>query len=163
MEYKIKTTTMQKDYKGKSIFERAADELMIAESFSDMDNEGMIETTLYGEMDIIGSECILKYDEDTEGMGGVFTEIKFDTRKPQEVSIVRTGAIDSFMSFEKGKRHLCVYNTGIMPFEICIYSKDVDNRLLTDGYLEITYLIEIKGACAQKTIFKMEIEKYDRV
>ena len=46
-----------------------------------------------------------------------------------------------------------------MPFEICIYAKDVDNRLLTDGVLELTYLIEIKGACAQKTVFKMELEK----
>ena len=46
-----------------------------------------------------------------------------------------------------------------MPFEICIYAKDVDNRLLTDGYLEINYIIEIKGACAQKTTLKMEIEK----
>ena len=92
-------------------------------------------------------------------MGGVNTEIKFDTNKPGEISISRTGAIEAFMFFEKGKRHICVYNTGIMPFEICIYAKDVDNRLLTEGTLEITYLIEIKGACAQKTVFKMEIEK----
>ena len=48
MKYKINITTTQKDYKGKSIFERAADELMIEESFSDMDSDGTIETTLYG-------------------------------------------------------------------------------------------------------------------
>lgn len=159
MEYKIKITTTQKDYKGKSIFEHAADELMITESFSEMDYEGTIETSLYGELDIIGAECSLKYDEETEGLGGVQTEVKFNTDKKDEVSIVRTGAIDTFMYFEKGKRHVCVYNTGIMPFEICIYSKDVDNRLLTDGVLEISYIMEIKGACAQKTVFKMEIEK----
>jgi hypothetical protein len=63
------------------------------------------------------------------------------------------------MYFEEGKRHICVYNTGIMPFEICIYSKTVDNQLMTNGYLELVYLVEIKGACAQKTVFKMEVER----
>lgn len=159
MRYKINITTTQTDYKGKSIFERAADELMIEESFSDMDEDGTIETTLYGEMDSVGDTFVLSYEEESEGMGGVNTEVKFDTRRPDEISISRTGAIEAYMYFEQGKRHICVYNTGIMPFEICIYAKDVDNRLLTDGVLELTYLIEIKGACAQKTVFKMEIEK----
>ncbi|MBQ8145513.1 MAG: DUF1934 domain-containing protein [Clostridia bacterium] len=159
MKYRIKTTTTQKDYKGKSIFDRAADELMIEESFSVMDEEGTIETSLYGELECVGDTYTLSYEEEAEGMGGVDTEIKFNINKLDEISIARTGGIEAFMFFEKGKRHICVYNTGIMPFEICIYAKDVDNRLLTDGYLEINYLIEIKGACAQKTTFKMEIEK----
>lgn len=159
MKYKIKTTTTQTDYKGKSIFDRAADELMIEESFSVVDGDDTIETSLYGELDSVGDLYTLSYEEDTEGMGGVYTEIKFDTNKPEQISISRTGAIDTYLYFEKGKRHVCVYNTGIMPFEICIYAKNVDNRLLTDGCLEIVYLIEIKGACAQKTVMKMEIEK----
>ena len=159
MKYKIKTTTTQTDYKGKSIFDRAADELMIEESFSVLDGDDTIETSLYGELDFVGDSYVLSYEEETEGMGGVYTEVRFDTGKPDRVSISRTGALDTYLYFEKGKRHVCVYNTGIMPFEICIYAKDVDNRLLTDGCLEITYLIEIKGACAQKTVMKMEIEK----
>ena len=159
MTYKIKITTTQTDYKGKSIFDRAADELFIDETFSLNDEEGTIETTLYGELESVQNKYVLSYEEETEGMGGVFTEIKFEKGKPDVVSIVRTGAIDTYMFFEKGKRHVCVYNTGIMPFEICIYSKEVDNKLLTDGYLEIAYLIEIKGACAQKTVMRMEIER----
>ena len=159
MRYKIFITTSQTDYKGKSIFERAADELMIDETFSDMDESGTIETVLYGELESVGDEYTLTYEEESEGMGGVFTEIKFNSSLPRRISISRTGAIESYMYFEEGKRHVCIYNTGIMPFEICIYAKDVDNRLLTDRVLELTYLVEIKGACAQKTVMKMEIEK----
>ena len=159
MKYRISTVTTQTDYKGKSIFDRAAEELMIEETFSSMDDEGTIETSLFGELDSVGDEYTLCYEEETEGMGGVFTEIKFSSNNLDQISISRTGAIDAFLFFEKGKRHICVYNTGIMPFEICIYAKEVDNRLLTEGYLEIVYLIEIKGACAQKTVMKMEIEK----
>ncbi|MBQ7352471.1 MAG: DUF1934 domain-containing protein [Clostridia bacterium] len=159
MKCKIKITTIQADYKGKSIFERAASELLISESFSDYYDDDKIETLVFGEALTQGDEFIIRYEENGEGMLGVKTELKFNVKNPSQVSLVRTGEIDSFMSFEAGKRHICVYNTGIMPFEICIYSKSVDNRLLTDGIIEINYLVEIKGACAQKTIFKMEVEK----
>ncbi|MBO5338660.1 MAG: DUF1934 domain-containing protein [Clostridia bacterium] len=159
MNSKIKITTTQTEYKGKSIFERAAEELMIQETFDNGVGEDKIETSLYGDVLIDGNTFLVKYEEEAEGMGGVFTEIKFDINKPKEISISRTGALETFMYFDEGKRHICVYNTGIMPFEICIYSKMVDNRLMTHGYLEILYLIEIKGACAQKTVFKMEVEK----
>jgi uncharacterized beta-barrel protein YwiB (DUF1934 family) len=159
MNSKIKITTIQTEYKGKSIFDRACEELMIQESFDMGAGEDKIETTLYGNVSSLGDTVLVEYEEEAEGMGGVFTEIKFDVNKPKEISISRTGALETFMYFEQGKRHICVYNTGIMPFEICIYSKEVDNKLLTHGYLEIAYLIEIKGACAQKTVFKMEIEK----
>ena len=46
-----------------------------------------------------------------------------------------------------------------MPFEICIFSRTVENQLATNGTLNLVYLVEIKGACAQKTVFKMEVEK----
>lgn len=159
MKCKIKITTIQAEYKGKSIFERAASELLISESFSDYYDDDKIETLVFGEVLTQGDEFIIRYEENGEGMLGVKTELKFNVKNPSQVSLVRTGEIDSFMSFEAGKRHICVYNTGIMPFEICIYSKSIDNRLLTDGIIEINYLVEIKGACAQKTIFKMEVEK----
>lgn len=159
MKRKIKLTTIQTDYNGKSIFERVADELLINETFSELDESGKIESILYAEIKESERDCTVTYEEMSEGMDGVNTEMKFKKDAPQEISISRTGALEAFMYFEEGKRHICVYNTGIMPFEICIYSKRVDNRLLSDGVLEIEYIIEIKGACAQKTVFKMEIEK----
>lgn len=159
MDCKIKITTTQVEYRGKSIFERASEELMFNESISQYDESGTMESILYGTLDINGTECVLSYDEESEAMGTTLTTVKFSKSSPETVSLVRHGAIESFMVFEPGKRHICVYDTGIIPFEICIFSKCVDNRLLTDGILELDYLIEIKGACAQKTTFKMEIEK----
>ena len=117
------------------------------------------ETTLYGKISTRGSTFFVKYEEESEGMGGVYTELSFDMAKPKELSISRSGALESCMYFEEGKRHVCVYDTGIMPFEICIFSREVDNQLATNGTLNLVYLVEIKGACAQKTVFKMEVEK----
>ena len=159
MKAKIKITTSQTEYRGKSIFERACEELLIKETFDTFQGDDTVETTLYGEISTRGSTFFIKYEEESEGMGGVFTEVSFDLAKPKEISISRSGALESCMYFEEGKRHICVYDTGIMPFEICIFSRTVDNQLATSGILNLVYLIEIKGACAQKTVFKMEVER----
>jgi hypothetical protein len=45
-----------------------------------------------------------------------------------------------------------------MPFELCIYTKQIDNRLFDMKYIEIVYLVELGGSCAQKTVLKMEID-----
>ena len=165
MEAKIKITNIQTDYKGKSIFERMADELCISETFSNMDESGVIETSLMGNinLDIIEGKYTLSYEEtEASGMEGVKTELSFYEKFPKEICLARSGEMSSVMYFNEGKRNISVYNTGIMPFEICIYTRTVDNRLIEDGYLEIIYIIEIKGACAQKTVLRLETEKYDR-
>ena len=163
MEAKIKITTIQTDYKGKSIFERMADELCITETFSNMDESGVIETSLTGNIDIVDEKYILSYEEtEASGMEGVKTELSFNESTPREICLARSGEMSSTMYFNEGKRDICVYNTGIMPFEICVYTRSIDNRLIEDGYLEIIYIIEIKGACAQKTVLRMETKKYDR-
>lgn len=159
MNCKIKITTKQAEYKGMSIFERAAEELLISEVLSEYDNEDLIETSVYGEFSTQGGVFTLKYDEESQNMGATHTKLEFSLDAPERISIVRTGAIDTFMVYEKSKRSVCVYNTGIMPFEVCIFTRDITNELLEKGYLEIDYLVEIKGACAQQTTLKMEVEK----
>lgn len=163
MKAKIKITTNQTDYKGKSIFERMAEELCITDTFSDMDGSGTVETSLTGNIKLDGTKYTLSYEEtEASGMDGVKTELVFYTDSPKEIYLTRSGEVNSSMYFNEGKRHMCVYNTGIMPFEICIYTRSIDNRLIEDGFLEIVYIIEIKGACAQKTVLRMEADKYDR-
>ena len=163
MKTPIKITTIQTDYKGKSIFERMAEELMITDTFSDMDEGGTIETLLLGDVELEDGKYTLSYEEsEASGMDGVKTELVFHVDTPKEIILARSGDVSSNMFFNEGKRHICVYNTGIMPFEICIYTRSIDNRLIEDGYLEVVYIIEIKGACAQKTILRMEAQKYDR-
>ena len=157
MKAKIKITTNQTDYKGKSIFERMAEELSITDTFSDMDGNGTVETSLTGSIRIDNSKYTLSYEEtEASGMEGVKTELTFSLDAPKEIYLTRSGEVNSSMYFNERKRHMCVYNTGIMPFEICIYTRSIDNRLIDEGFLEIVYIIEIKGACAQKTVLRME-------
>ena len=159
MNCKIKITTTQSDYKGMSIFDCAVKELMMNETISDNTDDEVIETTLFGEFSTQGGKFTLIYDEEVEFMGATHTKVEFSLASPNLISITRSGAVESFMVFETHKRNICIYNTGIMPFDICIFTKEIKNQLLEKGFLELDYIIEIKGACAQHTVMKMEVSR----
>lgn len=88
-------------------------------------------------------------------------EIIFDTGKPEMVTIHRTGGIMNTLVLEKGKRHISVYSTPIMPFEAAAYAKKVDSSLTFEdgGEISLDYLIELRGTDLQRTkmVIKAEI------
>ena len=47
--------------------------------------------------------------------------------------------------------------TEYMPFEICVNTKEVKNTLLEDGKIYLDYVVEIRGAQAERTLFTIEI------
>lgn len=158
MKCKLKITTTQEEY----IPPQLGEELY--NSTHDMKNapaeRDYIEIYADGELIDVGKRVYIRYEEgETSGLGGSVAELSFDKDSLKDVNMARTGAISVIMCFKEGFRHTCVYNTEIMPIEMVIYTKHVDNRILDLGYIEITYLIEIGGSCAQKTVMKMEIKK----
>ena len=158
MKCKLKLTTTQEEY----IPPHLAEELN--NSTHDIKNapaeRDYIEIYADGEIIEENGRVIIRYEEgDSSGLGGSVAELSFDKSAPKDVNMARTGAISVIMCFKEGFRHTCVYNTEIMPIEMVIYTKRVDNRFFDLNYVEITYLIEIGGSCAQKTVMKMEITK----
>ncbi len=98
------------------------------------------------------------YDEtEATGMDGSVTSITYLQDRPELVTMLREGAVSTALVFEEGKRHHCVYQTPFMPFQICVHTLKVDNRLETDRTLFLDYIIEIRGARAERTKFYMEI------
>ena len=158
MNCKIKTITTQQEYPAASIFGAIASELDIGsyeESSADV-----IETYLQGDIFENDDDVAVVYEEIISDQNDACdTRLTFKKSLPTDVVLTRKGAVNTVMQFTQGGRTICVYNTPFMPFEICVFTKSVENRLTDLGYLEIVYLIEIKGASAQKTVFRMEIEK----
>lgn len=102
----------------------------------------------------------LLYEEsELTGMEGSVTSVGFDRAAPEVISMMRTGLVSTGMVFEKGKRHMCIYRTPISQFEVCVYAKNVDNRLLTDGILHLDYLVEIHGAQAERCRMTLTVKK----
>lgn len=106
------------------------------------------------------TECgvvTITYEENT----GCTSEIIFDTGKPEMVTIHRTGGIMNTLVLEKGKRHISVYNTPIMPFETAVLAKKVDVNMTYEdgGDIALDYLVELRGMDLQRTEMKIHAER----
>ena len=100
----------------------------------------------------------ISYEEtEVTGMEGSTTAVSFLEADSGIVTMIREGAVSTALVFEEGKRHHCVYNTPFMPFQVCVHTLKVDNKLLTEGTVDLDYIVEIRGARAERTKFRMEV------
>ena len=100
----------------------------------------------------------LSYEEtELTGMEGSDTQISFHRNQPGLISMLRNGTVNTALIFEEGRRHICSYQTPLMPFEVCVYTRAVDNRLLSDGILLLDYVVEIRGAEAEHCYLELNV------
>ena len=98
------------------------------------------------------------YDEtELTGMEGARSTITYRTADRGLVTMLRTGMVSTAMTFKAHHRAICTYDTPYMPFSIGIHALTVDNRLDTDGELKLDYIIEIRGARAERCEMTMRI------
>ena len=120
--------------------------------------EGPIEMFSEGELYITDERVIIAYDEsELTGMEGSHTQVRFERNQDGLVTMMRSGNVNTILVFEEGKRHICTYQTPYMPFEVCVYTKKVENSLLEDGKIVLDYVVEIRGAQAERTYFTIEV------
>ena len=145
-----------------------------ASLFSDVDGEELLELfdceegdpepertqiKTLGNFAVNGNVVEVSFDETAlTGMEGSRTTVSFDKRTPEIVSMLRTGSVSTALVFEKGKRHHCVYNTPYMTFEVCVHTLDIQNDILDSGTVNIDYIVEIRGARAERTKFSMRVK-----
>ena len=122
----------------------------------EMMTEGYIETE-HERTQIVYNETELT------GMDDTMTTLSFANDCPSLITLLRGGSVTTAMVFEEGKTHVCVYETPIMPFELSIRTLKVKNEILTAGKLYLDYVIEFRGAQAERTKFSLEIKEIDPV
>jgi len=91
------------------------------------------------------------------GMDNSRTAISFQKSEPALITMTRDGAVRTALVFEEGRRHLCVYQTPFMPFEVAVKTKQVQNRIEENGTLRMQYTVELKGANAEQTDFSLTL------
>ena len=105
-----------------------------------------------------GERISISYAEsEATGMEGSTTTITFLKADPSIVSMIREGLVSTTLVFESEKRHHCLYQTPFMPFEVCVRTVKVSNSILGVGALTLDYVVEIRGAKADRTKFSMQI------
>ena len=92
------------------------------------------------------------------GMEGSVTSIGFSKSDPSVVTMFRKGIVNTAFVFEPLVRHICVYETPMGGFELCVHALAVRNALLSEGVLELDYLTELHGARAERCKMKIRID-----
>lgn len=110
----------------------------------DPDNDVKTYTVTYAESELTGME-------------GSQSSILFRTDDPGLVHMVRTGTVSTALTFREHCRAICTYDTPYIPFQVGIHSLLVDNRLEEDGTLKLEYIIEIRGAQAERCRMDMQV------
>ena len=103
----------------------------------------------------------LSYEEsELTGMEGTSSQLSFMRSQPELVTMLRSGSVSTALVFEPNKRHFCTYKTPFMPFEVCVHTLRIDNQLLSDAAtLDLDYLVEIRGAQAERCRLHLEIKE----
>ena len=161
MEKEIRIRLKSERYEVDASLFSSADEDM--DGLFCLDEDGLLkpevmEIQSFGTMRVSDGRVEIAYDEtEATGMAGSRTVISFLENESGIVSMIREGTVSTSLVFESAKRYRCVYQTPYMPFEICVHTRKVENRLLADGTLQLDYVIEIRGAKAERTKFSMQI------
>ena len=122
------------------------------------DEKDTIELTTTGRMESLPDGYLLTYDESTStGMEGVVTSMRV---KDAEVTLKRSGAMNSLLILEKGRRHICSYDTGYGQLTMGVYTKELHNRLSEKGgELDFHYTLDINSGMASSHAVHVQVRQ----
>lgn len=104
------------------------------------------------------AQISLAYDEsDLTGMDGAHSVLTFRKSEPELIHLIRSGTVTTALTFKPHHRALCVYETPYMPFQVGIHCLLVENALLEEGRMTLDYIIEIRGAQAERCRMELEL------
>ena len=102
---------------------------------------------------------VISYVENADDVQ-MYTDAKivFHPSNPRLVIMSKSGAMNTFLSFEEGKTHICTYETPFMPFKIYVESGIVDNRLLDKGTMKLNYVLNVNDTPPQRFFIDIKIK-----
>ena len=105
-----------------------------------------------------GTRLSIAYREsELTGLEGSEAILSFFKNEPGAVSLQRTGSVKTLLCFEAGKRHSCVYQTAIMPFDVCLVCNSVQNKLEQEGELCLDYVVEVRGGAPERVQMRVTL------
>ena len=113
------------------------------------------EISCRGSLEQTDGVLTLRYDEPGDSqMGKTCTTLSFPLDAPGTVTLRREGAVNSvFVYDESVGRRVYLYETPVMPLEMGIVTKRLDNRMTeSGGSIHIDYKIDICISNAERTV-----------
>lgn len=125
--------------------------------FDDIDPDAT-ELMTEGTMTLTEGGMVLSYRE-TELTGMEGTTTTFEVKGPQ-VILTRSGAVNSQMIFEEGRRHTSLYETPYGELTVDIQTSALRHTLSQrGGVLEIRYSIAVEHTVTGRNSFKIRVKR----
>lgn len=124
-------------------------------------NEDRMEFSTEGDMyQEKNTSCVTYKESEVSGMLGTTTTVKVSGDK---ISVIRLGAVNSLMEFEKGKRNITLYSTPYGDITMGIITKGI-NIDYSEGQdpinVKVDYDIEVQGGSNTKNTLDIRIKNY---
>lgn len=122
-------------------------------------DEEPIELVTEGKLESLGENGYhLSYQEsEVTGFAGTLTTIQVE---PNRVTLQRTGAVNSQMVFEEGRRHLSMYDTPYGALSVGIHTRKMRSTLDDNGgEVEVHYAIEIEHGAVGQSVFHINVRQ----
>ena len=129
--------------------------LTTAHRYADSEDD-RIDLITDGLMRSLGEGWELEYQEsELTDMGETLTSILI---QGEQVTLIRTGPINSQMVFQQGRRHHSVYATLYGKLEIAVSTQRLENHITAQGgVLEIDYTLEADHALIDSVAFRLAV------
>ncbi|MGE4277298.1 MAG: DUF1934 domain-containing protein [Lawsonibacter sp.] len=100
----------------------------------------------------------LTYQEsELTGLEGTLTTIQVEG---EQVTLMRVGEVNAQMVFQKGRRHLSMYNTPYGAMAVGVNTRNLLTNLDDQGGdIEIDYAIEIDHMIAGRNLFQIKVKE----
>lgn len=107
-----------------------------------------------------GSFFITYKETETTGYAGCVTTVKVEDS--QKVSMLRFGSAPSQLVIEKGRRHVCHYETGYGSLSLGVAADEIESRLSDKGgTVRFSYLLDVDAAAISRNTVKITVKPAD--
>ena len=107
-----------------------------------------------------GSFFITYKETETTGYAGCVTTVKVEDS--QKVSMLRFGSAPSQLVIEKGRRHVCHYETGYGSLSLGVAADEIESRLSDQGgTVRFSYLLDVDTASISRNTVKITVKPAD--
>ena len=139
------------------------DVLISIKGVSNIDGEeDIIELMTVGNLFVKDGKQIITYQE-SEATGFAGTTMMLELTGSSSVILKRRGANRSQLIIEKGRRHLCHYDTGAGELMIGVFSDSITNTLCdTGGDVSFKYSLDINSSLASENEVYINVKECQR-
>lgn len=124
--------------------------------YEDMEPDS-IELMTEGHLEMTGDGGIILSYQESELTGLEGTTTAFEIRGPQ-VTLTRTGGVNSQMVFEEGKQHTSLYETPFGELAIDIQTSRLRHSLTErGGLMDLRYSISVDHSVTGRNAFKIRV------